>query len=121
MATLTSTELFADATVLMHSIIVVVTLQRPSARVAANMLHLSLWGQKALASQDSVIMRKMVDWLLCQSAVVLLRGCRGPSGNTVEAELQRSFLSNLELEDLRTAVRFLLYGQEQHQACILSA
>uniref|UniRef100_A0A7N6BF87 Serine/threonine-protein kinase PINK1, mitochondrial n=1 Tax=Anabas testudineus TaxID=64144 RepID=A0A7N6BF87_ANATE len=74
--------------------------QRPSARVAANMLHLSLWGRKALAKQDSVSMKKLADWLLCQSAVVLLKGCRGPSGNRVEAELQRSFLSNLDMEDL---------------------
>lgn len=95
--------------------------KRPSARVAANMLHLSLWGRKALANHDSVGMRKLADWLLCQSAVVLLKGCGGPSGNMVEAELQRSFLSNLDLEDLRTAVGFLLYGREQQQACILSA
>ncbi|XP_071333364.1 serine/threonine-protein kinase PINK1, mitochondrial [Trachinotus anak] len=95
--------------------------KRPSARVAANMLHLSLWGMKALANQDSAGMRKLADWLLCQSAVVLLKGCSGPSGNRVEAELQRSFLSNLDLEDLRTAVGFLLYGREQRQACILSA
>ncbi|XP_023117217.2 serine/threonine-protein kinase PINK1, mitochondrial [Amphiprion ocellaris] len=95
--------------------------KRPSARVAANMLHLSLWGRKALANQDSTGMRKLADWLLCQSAVVLLKGCSGPSGNRVEAELQRSFLSNLDLEDLRTAVGFLLYGREQRQACILSA
>uniref|UniRef100_UPI0037E8E37F serine/threonine-protein kinase PINK1, mitochondrial n=1 Tax=Semicossyphus pulcher TaxID=241346 RepID=UPI0037E8E37F len=95
--------------------------KRPCARVAANMLHLSLWGRKHLASHDSVGMSKLADWLLCQSAVVLLRGCRGPSGHKVEAELQRSFLSNLDLEDLRTAVGFLLYGPEQHQACILSA
>lgn len=95
--------------------------KRPSARVAANMLHLSLWGRKALANQDSVGMKKLADWLLCQSAVVLLKGCSGPSGNTVEAELQRSFLGNLDLEELRTAVGFLLYGREQRQACILSA
>lgn len=94
--------------------------KRPTARVAANMLHLSLWGRKALANQDSVGMRKLADWLLCQSAVVLLKGCQGPSGNKVEAELQRSFLANLELEDLRTAVGFLLYGREQSQACVLS-
>ncbi|KAK2897235.1 serine/threonine-protein kinase PINK1, mitochondrial [Channa argus] len=95
--------------------------QRPSARVAANMLHVSLWGGKALASQDSAGMKKLADWLLCQSAVVLLKGCRGPSGNRVEAELQQSFLSNLDLEDLRTALGFLLYGREQQHACILSA
>lgn len=96
------------------------TPQRPSARIAANMLHLSLWGRKALANQGSDGMRELVDWLLCQSAVVLLKGCRGPSGNTVEAELQRSFLSNLDLEDLRSAVGFLLHGRQQRQVCQLS-
>lgn len=85
--------------------------KRLSARVAANMLHVSLWGRRVLADQDS--MRVLVDWLLCQSAVVLLKGCRGPSGQSVEAELQRSFLSNLELDDLRYALGFLLYGQGQ--------
>lgn len=95
--------------------------KRPSARVAANMLHLSLWGRKALSNQGTVGMRKLIDWLLCQSAVVLLKGCSGPSGNTVEAQLQRSFLSNLELEDLRTAVGFLLYGQGNCELCIISA
>ncbi|XP_034551337.1 serine/threonine-protein kinase PINK1, mitochondrial [Notolabrus celidotus] len=95
--------------------------KRPTARVAANMLHLSLWGRKALANQDSVGMRKLANWLLCQSAVVLLKGCSGPSGDMVEADLQRSFLGNLDLEELRTAVGFLLYGREQRQACILSA
>ncbi|XP_060930459.1 serine/threonine-protein kinase PINK1, mitochondrial [Limanda limanda] len=93
--------------------------KRPSARVAADMLHLSLWGQEVLADQGSAGMKELVDWLLCQTAAVLLKGCRGPRGRSVEAELQRSFLSNLELEDLRTAVRFLLYGQRP--AMILSA
>ncbi|CAL1606400.1 unnamed protein product [Knipowitschia caucasica] len=91
--------------------------KRPSARVAANMLQLSLWGRRALAEQGSESTRRLVDWLLCQSAVVLLRGCRGPRGSTVEAELQRSFLSNLELEELRTAAGFLLYGQN---LCVMS-
>lgn len=95
--------------------------KRPSARVAANMLHLSLWGRRALSQQGSVGMRRLVDWLLCQSAVVLLRGCTGPRGSTVEAELQRSFLSNLELEELRTAVGFLLYGHNNHDLCVTSA
>uniref|UniRef100_A0A8C6U7N9 Serine/threonine-protein kinase PINK1, mitochondrial n=1 Tax=Neogobius melanostomus TaxID=47308 RepID=A0A8C6U7N9_9GOBI len=95
--------------------------KRPSARVTANMLHLSLWGRKAFSQQGSVGMKRLVDWLLCQSAVVLLRGCTGPAGSTVEAELQRSFLSNLELEDLRTAVGFLLYGQNSHELCVMSA
>lgn len=94
--------------------------QRPSARVAANMLHLSLWGRKVLAHQDRAGMRPLLDWLLCQSALVLLKGCRGPRGNTVEAELQRCFLAHLELEELRTAVGFLLYGAGG-PACISSA
>ncbi|XP_046896307.1 serine/threonine-protein kinase PINK1, mitochondrial [Hypomesus transpacificus] len=94
--------------------------KRLSARVAANMLHLSLWGRKALANQDSAGMKRLADWLLCQSAVVLLRGCSGPSGSSVEAELQRCFLSNLDLEDLRMAVGFLVYGREQHRDCILA-
>ncbi|KAJ3585967.1 hypothetical protein NHX12_012370 [Muraenolepis orangiensis] len=95
--------------------------KRPSARVAANILHLSLWGKRALANRDDAGMRELVDWLLCQSAVVLLRGCGGPRGNTVEAELQRCFLAHLELVDLRTAVGFLLFGREQDHACVLSS
>ncbi|XP_029911723.1 serine/threonine-protein kinase PINK1, mitochondrial [Myripristis murdjan] len=111
----------ADVQLVIHLLLRRNPNKRPSARVAANMLHLSLWGRKALANQDSTGMRKLADWLLCQSAVVLLKGCSGPSGNTVESELQRSFLSNLELEDLRSAVGYLLYGREQRPACILSA
>lgn len=98
---------------------IVVSLQRPSARVAANMLHLSLWGRRALANQDSAGMKKLADWLLWRSAVVLLRGC-APSGSSVEVELQRCFLSNLDLEDLRLAVSFLMYGREQGRASIMS-
>ncbi|XP_029574726.1 serine/threonine-protein kinase PINK1, mitochondrial [Salmo trutta] len=93
--------------------------KRPSARVAANMLHLSLWGRRALANQDSAGMKKLADWLLWRSAVVLLRGY-GPSGSSVEVELQRCFLSNLDLEDLRLAVSFLMYGREQGRASIMS-
>lgn len=66
-------------------------------------------------------MRKLAEWLLCQSAVVLLKGCSGPAGNRVEAELQRNFLRNLELEELRTAMGFLIYGRNQHTARIPSA
>lgn len=86
--------------------------------MAANILHISLWGKRVLASLDRARMDKMVDWLLCQSAVVLLKG-RGPGGSSVEAELQRSFLANIDLEDLRTAVSFLVYGQEQWQSLLM--
>ncbi|KAI1897138.1 hypothetical protein AGOR_G00080100 [Albula goreensis] len=86
--------------------------KRPSARVAADILHLSLWGGQALANQDQASMKKIADWLLCQSAAVLLRG-GGPGRSSVEAELQRCFLANLGLEDLRMAAGFLLFGREQ--------
>ncbi|KAG9339267.1 hypothetical protein JZ751_023967 [Albula glossodonta] len=86
--------------------------KRPSARVAADILHLSLWGGQALANQDRASMKKIADWLLCQSAAVLLRG-GGPGRSSVEAELQRCFLANLDLEDLRMAAGFLVFGREQ--------
>ncbi|XP_018616187.2 serine/threonine-protein kinase PINK1, mitochondrial [Scleropages formosus] len=87
--------------------------KRPSARVAANMLHISLWGGQALDSQDWSSMKTMADWLLCQSAVVLLKGC-SPSRSTVEMELQRCFLANVNLDDLRAAMGFLIFGRAQH-------
>ncbi|KAL4623772.1 serine/threonine-protein kinase PINK1, mitochondrial-like [Arapaima gigas] len=87
--------------------------RRPSARVAANMLHVSLWGGQAWAHQDWASLKKMADWLLCQSAVVLLNG-RSPSRSTVEPELQRCFLANIKLEELRAAVGFLIFGREQY-------
>uniref|UniRef100_A0A671N892 non-specific serine/threonine protein kinase n=1 Tax=Sinocyclocheilus anshuiensis TaxID=1608454 RepID=A0A671N892_9TELE len=93
------------------------TRKRPSARVAANMLHISLWGKRVLASLDRVRTDELKDWLLCQSAVVLLKG-RGSGGSNVEAELQRCFLANIDLEDLRAAVSFLMYGQEQWKSLL---
>ncbi|KAB5546622.1 hypothetical protein PHYPO_G00074160 [Pangasianodon hypophthalmus] len=84
--------------------------KRPSARVAANILHLSLWGKRALASLNPASMGKMADWLLCHSAVVLLKGCGGSA--SVEAELQRGFLASLDLEELRMAAGYLLYGRQ---------
>ncbi|XP_023690733.2 serine/threonine-protein kinase PINK1, mitochondrial [Paramormyrops kingsleyae] len=87
--------------------------KRPSARVAANMLHLSLWGAQSLADRDIGSTKEMADWLLCRSAVALLTD-RYPNGSTVEMELQKSFLSNVTLEELRTSIAFLLFGREKH-------
>ncbi|XP_028849849.1 serine/threonine-protein kinase PINK1, mitochondrial-like [Denticeps clupeoides] len=86
--------------------------KRPSARVAANILHLSLWGGRALARLDRAAAGKMADWLLCESARVLLKGV-GRSRALVEEEQRRCFLANVDLEDLRTAAGFLLYGRAQ--------
>ncbi|TRY71343.1 hypothetical protein DNTS_016583 [Danionella cerebrum] len=80
-------------------------LVRPSARVAANILHISLWGRRVL---DERKLRTLMAWLQCQSAVVLLKA-HGPQGRSVEAELQRSFLANIDLQELRSAVGFLTY------------
>ncbi|TSL61179.1 Serine/threonine-protein kinase PINK1, mitochondrial [Bagarius yarrelli] len=79
--------------------------KRPSARVAANILHLSLWGKRALASLNPASIGKLSDWLLCHSAVVLLKSF----AVSVEAELQREFLASLDLEELRTAAGFLMH------------
>lgn len=78
---------------------IVVSLQRPSARVAANMLHLSLWGRRALANPDSAGMKMLAVWLLCQSAPERLQAQweLGRGRGTV----QRCFMSNVDLEDLR--------------------
>lgn len=78
--------------------------------MAANILHLSLWGKRALANLNPASMAKMADWLLCQSAVVLFKGLGG--GASVEAELQRLFLASLDLEELRTAAGYLTYGRQ---------
>lgn len=84
--------------------------KRPTARVAANILHLGLWGKRALASLSPASMGKMADWLLCHSAVVLLKGFRVSA--SVEAELQREFLASLDLEELRMAAGYLTYGRQ---------
>ncbi|XP_027000804.2 serine/threonine-protein kinase PINK1, mitochondrial [Tachysurus fulvidraco] len=88
--------------------------KRPTARVAANILHLSLWGKRALASLNPASLGKMAEWLLCHSAMVLLKGCGG--GASVEAELQRGFLASLDLEELRMAAGYLTYGLQPSAA-----
>lgn len=79
--------------------------KRVSARVAANVLHLSLWGEGLLSLQD-LRLNKMIGWLLHQSAATLLMDGLG-DGNRVETKLKRCFLANLEYEDLWEAVALL--------------
>ncbi|XP_054250905.1 serine/threonine-protein kinase PINK1, mitochondrial [Indicator indicator] len=80
--------------------------KRLSARVAANVLHLSLWGEKVLASQ-TLKPDQMVSWLLCQSAAALLMN-RLVDKTLVETKLKMCFLANLEYEDLWAAIFLLL-------------
>lgn len=83
----------------------VFSFQRLSARVAANVLHLSLWGEGLLRCTD-LQLDKMIGWLLHQSAATLLMDGLG-DGNRVETMLKRCFLANLEYEDLWEAAASL--------------
>ncbi|XP_053137233.1 serine/threonine-protein kinase PINK1, mitochondrial [Hemicordylus capensis] len=74
-------------------------------RVAANILHLSLWGENILDPKN----RRpdpMTGWLLHQSAVTLLMDRLG-DGSRVETKLKRCFLANLEYDDLWEAAALL--------------
>ncbi|XP_024605664.1 serine/threonine-protein kinase PINK1, mitochondrial isoform X2 [Neophocaena asiaeorientalis asiaeorientalis] len=79
--------------------------QRPSARVAANLLHLSLWGERTLALKD-LKPDKMIGWLLRQSAATLLAS-RLAEKNCVETKMKMLFLANLEYEALSQAALLL--------------
>ncbi|NWS78512.1 PINK1 kinase, partial [Crotophaga sulcirostris] len=80
--------------------------KRLSARVAANVLHLSLWGESVLASK-TLKPDQMVAWLLCQSAATLLMD-RLVDKSRVETKMKMCFLANLEYEDLWAAMFLLL-------------
>ncbi|KAM9244003.1 serine/threonine-protein kinase PINK1, mitochondrial isoform 2-T2 [Dugong dugon] len=79
--------------------------ERPSARVAANVLHLSLWGEHILALKN-LKLDKVVGWLLQQSAAALLAD-RLTEKSCVETKMKMLFLANLECEALCQAA-FLL-------------
>ncbi|XP_059871521.1 serine/threonine-protein kinase PINK1, mitochondrial isoform X2 [Delphinus delphis] len=79
--------------------------KRPSARVAANLLHLSLWGERTLALKD-LKPDKMIGWLLQQSAATLLAN-RLAEKNCVETRMKMLFLANLEYEALSQAALLL--------------
>ncbi|NXT29006.1 PINK1 kinase, partial [Syrrhaptes paradoxus] len=80
--------------------------KRLSARVAANVLHLSLWGESILASK-TLQPDQMIAWLLCQSAAALLMDGLVDKSR-VETKMKMCFLANLEYEDLWTALFLLL-------------
>ncbi|XP_028920714.1 serine/threonine-protein kinase PINK1, mitochondrial [Ornithorhynchus anatinus] len=77
--------------------------KRPSARVAANVLHLSLWGQSLLAP-EKLKADEVIGWLLRHSAATMLtptqEGC-------METKMKQCFLANLDYEALCQAA-FLL-------------
>ncbi|NXG59125.1 PINK1 kinase, partial [Hemiprocne comata] len=80
--------------------------KRLSARVAANVLHLSLWGENVLASR-ALQPDQMIAWLLCQSAAALLMDGLVDKSR-VETKMKMCFLANLEYEDLWAAILLLL-------------
>ncbi|KFW84987.1 hypothetical protein N305_00848, partial [Manacus vitellinus] len=85
--------------------------KRLSARVAANVLHLSLWGDSVVASR-TLKPDQMIAWLLCQSAATLLTN-RLVDKSRVETKMKMCFLANLEFEDLWAAI-FLLLAWRSH-------
>ncbi|NXV63637.1 PINK1 kinase, partial [Molothrus ater] len=85
--------------------------KRLSARVAANVLHLSLWGDSVVASR-TLKPDQMIAWLLCQSAATLLTN-RLAEKSQVETKMKMCFLANLEFEDLWAAI-FLLLAWRSH-------
>ncbi|NWU79449.1 PINK1 kinase, partial [Onychorhynchus coronatus] len=85
--------------------------KRLSARVAANVLHLSLWGDNVVASR-TLKPDQMIAWLLCQSAATLLTN-RLVDKSQVETKMKMCFLANLEFEDLWAAI-FLLLAWRSH-------
>ncbi|CAM9750343.1 unnamed protein product [Bubo scandiacus] len=80
--------------------------KRLSARIAANVLHLSLWGESVLAS-EALKPDQMITWLLCQSAAALLMDGLVDKSR-VETKMKMCFLANLEYEDLWAAIFLLL-------------
>eukprot|EP00058_Branchiostoma_floridae_P028510 XP_002614001.1 hypothetical protein BRAFLDRAFT_118448 [Branchiostoma floridae] len=77
--------------------------QRPSARVAANMVHLLLWDGGHLTSS-----KDLIGWLMQLSAVTLLEKvkghkARGQKSDEVEHLLRREFLCNVTVEELMEA------------------
>ncbi|NXY21452.1 PINK1 kinase, partial [Atrichornis clamosus] len=80
--------------------------KRLSARIAANVLHLSLWGDDLVASR-TLKPDQMISWLLCQSAAALLTNRLGEK-SWVETKTKMCFLANLEFEDLWAAIFLLL-------------
>ncbi|XP_051027217.1 serine/threonine-protein kinase PINK1, mitochondrial [Acomys russatus] len=94
-----------DARQLVRSLLQREASKRPSARVAANVLHLSLWGEHLLALKN-LKLDKMIGWLLQQSAATLLAD-RLSEKSCVQTKLQMLFLANLECEALCQAALLL--------------
>uniref|UniRef100_A0A8B9SUX3 Serine/threonine-protein kinase PINK1, mitochondrial n=1 Tax=Anas platyrhynchos TaxID=8839 RepID=A0A8B9SUX3_ANAPL len=90
--------------------------KRLSARVAANVLHLSLWGESVLAPK-TLKPDQMVAWLLCQSAAtLLLDGLVDKS--RVETKMKMCFFANLDYEDLWAAIFLILDWRLVRQAVV---
>ncbi|XP_048470965.1 serine/threonine-protein kinase PINK1, mitochondrial isoform X2 [Rhincodon typus] len=81
--------------------------RRLSARVAADMLHLHLWGPELLASTP-ITVENVFRWLRCQTLLTLLQVSMNHK-LPVEIELKRSFLANLSFEELRLGLDLLLH------------
>ncbi|XP_070615046.1 serine/threonine-protein kinase PINK1, mitochondrial isoform X3 [Erythrolamprus reginae] len=88
--------------------------ERPSARVAANVLHLSLWGEVAAVGRAALLPSRLAAWLLRESAGALMAERLGSAGG-VESRLKRGFLAGLDYEELCEAAALL--GSWMGEAC----
>ncbi|XP_062821975.1 serine/threonine-protein kinase PINK1, mitochondrial [Anolis carolinensis] len=78
--------------------------KRLGARLAANVLHLSLWGRDLLVDEgEGLVLGALVGWLLRLSATTLLSGRTA----VVESRLQACFLSQLDCDELCQAATLL--------------
>lgn len=73
--------------------------------MAANVLHLSLWGGRPLVL-ERLKLDEMTGWLLQQSAATLLAD-RLAEKSCVETKMKMLFLANLEYEALTQAALLL--------------
>ncbi|XP_078414194.1 serine/threonine-protein kinase PINK1, mitochondrial isoform X2 [Cetorhinus maximus] len=83
--------------------------RRLSARSAADMLHLHLWGAELLASAQ-ISVEKVFDWLRCQTLFTFLQVAMNHE-LSVETELKRSFLANISFEELSLGLDLLQHGK----------
>uniref|UniRef100_A0A4W3HGX9 Serine/threonine-protein kinase PINK1, mitochondrial n=1 Tax=Callorhinchus milii TaxID=7868 RepID=A0A4W3HGX9_CALMI len=91
--------------------------KRPTARVAANMLHLHLWGAELLTPAPSSL-EQMLSWLRCQTLLTFLQVGRNRD-SPVETELRRCFLANLSFEEMDEAMERLDWLLWENTQCTM--
>ncbi|XP_060584840.1 serine/threonine-protein kinase Pink1, mitochondrial-like isoform X2 [Ruditapes philippinarum] len=76
--------------------------QRPTARFAADVLHVFLWSPSDWLSPSNTLSRSQVNWWLISMATEVLLGAK-----SAERDLKRSFLENINMNRLSDVFYFL--------------